>query len=73
MPFLRSPPPGMRIDLVKAERSDRWQPQVVAELAGVDKLVGVHVLPDAGHWVHVVRKESDIWGAKCENTLGCYV
>ena len=54
----------MHINLVRAERSDRWQPQVVAELAAVDESVRVHVLPNAGHWVHVVRELS--------KTLGCY-
>ncbi|KAK6147229.1 hypothetical protein DH2020_018141 [Rehmannia glutinosa] len=44
-----------------AEKSDRWDPDVIRQLEHVaskrvgdtDGKVSVHVLPNAGHWVHV--------------------
>jgi pimeloyl-ACP methyl ester carboxylesterase len=46
--------PGPRVDIVRAGRSDRWTPDVMARLdALAGERVGVHVLPNAGHWVHV--------------------
>lgn len=41
--------------LVRAERSDRWRPEELAqgEAAGLRGAVGWHILPDAGHWLHV--------------------
>lgn len=41
-------PPNVRI--VRAGRSDRWSPDV---LARIPPGVRIDVLPDAGHWVHV--------------------
>jgi len=46
--------PRLPLSLVRAGRSDRWDPATVARYrerahAGVDH----HVLADAGHWVHV--------------------
>lgn len=49
---LRDPP--CAIDVVRAGRSDRWPAEVVrrfAREAGRD--VRMHVLPEAGHWLHV--------------------
>ena len=50
-PFIESAPAGLSVHLLRAERSDRWTPTMVARLeaAGVD----APVLKDAGHWVHV--------------------
>jgi esterase len=51
-PVLRDPP--CPIDVVRAGRSDRWSPQVVARYADeAHEDVTLHVLPDAGHWLHV--------------------
>ncbi|GFQ04873.1 alpha/beta hydrolase domain-containing protein 11 [Phtheirospermum japonicum] len=60
-PLLEHTPNGMEIAVVRAEKSDRWQPDVVQQLERVaSKRVGdgegkvsVHLLPNAGHWVHV--------------------
>lgn len=38
--------------LVRAGRSQRWTPAVLARLAGMGH-VRVELVPDAGHWVHV--------------------
>lgn len=49
---LREPP--CRIDVVRAGRGDRWPESVLSRYAteaGAE--VHLHVLPDAGHWVHV--------------------
>ncbi|KAL0347025.1 UNVERIFIED_CONTAM: 40S ribosomal protein S14-3 [Sesamum calycinum] len=60
-PLLDHTPKGMEIDIVRAEKSDRWNQDVIRQLEhlsakGVNKnegKVSVHVLPNAGHWVHV--------------------
>lgn len=60
-PLLEQPPNGMEIDIVRAEKSDRWDSDIIQQLERLasrraDKIKGkvlVHVLPDAGHWVHV--------------------
>lgn len=60
-PLLEHPSKGMEIDIVRAEKSDRWDPDTIQQLEGlssgrVDETngkVSVHVLPNAGHWVHV--------------------
>ncbi|KAF3441632.1 hypothetical protein FNV43_RR15547 [Rhamnella rubrinervis] len=54
-------PKGMEIDIVRAENSDRWEPDTVQRLEslaarerdGSEGKVAVQVLPKAGHWVHV--------------------
>lgn len=51
----------MEINFVRAENSDRWEPDTVQRLEslaarerdGSEGKVAVHVLPKAGHWVHV--------------------
>lgn len=43
------------IHVVRAERSDRWDEQTLHRLEDVRRsnpLVQVHVLPNAGHWLH---------------------
>ncbi|RVW48115.1 40S ribosomal protein S14 [Vitis vinifera] len=59
--LLEHPPQGMEITIVRAENSDRWDPDVIQRLEslaaregnGSEGKVSVHVLPKAGHWVHV--------------------
>ncbi|KAH6806136.1 alpha/beta-Hydrolases superfamily protein [Perilla frutescens var. frutescens] len=60
-PLLEHPPNGMEIDIVRAEKSGRWDTDIIQQLERlssrrVDETKGkvsVHVLPNAGHWVHV--------------------
>ncbi|KAL9428131.1 hypothetical protein AB3S75_030178 [Citrus x aurantiifolia] len=60
-PLLEHPPQGMEIAIVRAEKSDRWDPDVIQRLEGLanrqgdgsEGKVSLHVLPNAGHWVHV--------------------
>ncbi|XP_031258341.1 protein ABHD11-like [Pistacia vera] len=60
-PLLEHPPLGMEIDIVRAEKSDRWQPDTIQRLEGLasrvrdgtEGKVSMHVLPNSGHWVHV--------------------
>lgn len=59
--LLEHPPKGMEIDIVRAENSDRWDQDTVQRLENLasrkqddsEGKVAVHVLPKAGHWVHV--------------------
>ncbi len=58
-PILESPPPGVRIDVVRAERSHRWPPDVLARFAAIHHgKTHLHMLPDAGHWLHVERTDA---------------
>lgn len=51
----------MEISIVQAENSDRWDPHVIQRLEALAKkerdgsegIISHHVLPKAGHWVHV--------------------
>lgn len=60
-PLLEQPPNGVEIDIVRAEKSDRWDSDIIQQLerlasrraAETKGKVFVHVLPNAGHWVHV--------------------
>ncbi|KMT06753.1 hypothetical protein BVRB_7g159130 [Beta vulgaris subsp. vulgaris] len=60
-PLLERPPQGMEISIVQAENSDRWDPHVIQRLEvlakkerdGSEGIISHHVLPKAGHWVHV--------------------
>ncbi|KAM7264077.1 hypothetical protein ACFE04_001760 [Oxalis oulophora] len=60
-PLLENPPKGMEIELVQAEKSDRWDPDTIQRLETLanrrgsesEGKVSLHVLPNAGHWVHV--------------------
>ncbi|GAB4833363.1 hypothetical protein Ancab_031606 [Ancistrocladus abbreviatus] len=59
--LLEHPPKGMEISFVRAEKSDRWDLDVIQRLEslsskGADGSEGkfsLHVLPNAGHWVQV--------------------
>lgn len=52
-PLLDDPPPGLRIDFVRAERSDRWTPDILQRFHDLPgDRVGLHLLRDAGHWLH---------------------
>lgn len=57
-PWLGSPVRRARVDVVRAERSDRWGEGELARFARVEgdpslAPLHLHVLPDAGHWLHV--------------------
>lgn len=53
-PVLRQPPAGLHVHVVRAGRSSRWTAAVLSALAHLDSpQVHVHLLADAGHWVHV--------------------
>ncbi|KAL5808738.1 hypothetical protein ACOSQ3_029429 [Xanthoceras sorbifolium] len=60
-PLLEHPPQGTEIAIVRAEKSDRWDPDVIQRLEsraseggdGREGKVSVHILPNSGHWVHV--------------------
>ncbi|CAL5387365.1 unnamed protein product [Camellia sinensis] len=60
-PLLEHPPKEMEIAIVQAEKSDRWDADVIQRLESLagrslDECEGkfsVHVLPNSGHWVHV--------------------
>lgn len=59
--LLEEPPKATEIAIVRAEKSDRWDPDVIQRLERLPSLgrdrsegkVSVHVLPNSGHWVHV--------------------
>jgi pimeloyl-ACP methyl ester carboxylesterase len=51
-PWIVEPSRAARLDVVRAERSERWPDVELARFEGVPRLA-LHVLPDAGHWVHV--------------------
>ncbi|GAB2272163.1 hypothetical protein Dimus_006984 [Dionaea muscipula] len=61
--LLERPPKGMEISLVRAENSDRWHPEIIERLERIaaserditeeEGKMSLHVLPNAGHWVHV--------------------
>eukprot|EP00197_Chlamydomonas_leiostraca_P007015 CAMPEP_0202858464 /NCGR_PEP_ID=MMETSP1391-20130828/988_1 /ASSEMBLY_ACC=CAM_ASM_000867 /TAXON_ID=1034604 /ORGANISM="Chlamydomonas leiostraca, Strain SAG 11-49" /LENGTH=353 /DNA_ID=CAMNT_0049537387 /DNA_START=225 /DNA_END=1286 /DNA_ORIENTATION=+ len=50
-PLLEAPPQGLKLDFVKAQHSTfRWGGGDEARISALGHRV--HVLPDAGHWVH---------------------
>ncbi|GKV38900.1 hypothetical protein SLEP1_g46755 [Rubroshorea leprosula] len=59
--LLEQPPKGMEIAIVRADKSDRWDPDVVKQLESLSSREGdgsegrflVHILRNSGHWVHV--------------------
>jgi pimeloyl-ACP methyl ester carboxylesterase len=54
-PVLEEPPADSDLRVVVAERSDRWAPENRARIQRVadDTAVSLHVVPNAGHWLHV--------------------
>ncbi|MED5374645.1 MAG: alpha/beta hydrolase [Myxococcota bacterium] len=54
-PVLERPPHGPHWHLLQAERSERWTQDDADRIAGLPAWSPVHhhLLPDAGHWVHV--------------------
>ena len=55
-PLVEAPPLGARIDFVRAERSAfRWAGEDEARLQRAG--ARVHLLEDAGHWVHIDNPE----------------
>jgi pimeloyl-ACP methyl ester carboxylesterase len=54
-PVLEHPTSDSDLRVVVAERSDRWAPQNRARIQRVadDTAVSLHVVPNAGHWLHV--------------------
>lgn len=50
-PWLESPARRARVDVVRAGRSERWSPAELARFAAPN--LHLHVLENAGHWVHV--------------------
>ncbi|VFQ68799.1 unnamed protein product [Cuscuta campestris] len=60
-PLLEHPPKCTEISIVRAEKSDRWEPEVIDRLQSLasrkanegEGKFSYHVLPDSGHWVHV--------------------
>ncbi|KAJ8899557.1 hypothetical protein K2173_018531 [Erythroxylum novogranatense] len=59
--LLEHPPKGMEIGMVVAEKSDRWNADIIHQLErlagrrgnGSEGEVSLYVLPNSGHWVHV--------------------
>lgn len=52
-PWVENPPPGYRTHFVQGGRSDRWTDDDRERLArGQRAGLDLHVLPNAGHWVH---------------------
>ncbi|KAH7663512.1 Quorum-quenching N-acyl-homoserine lactonase protein, partial [Dioscorea alata] len=57
--FVGAPTKGLKIDIVRAENSERWNESVLQKLADLaskeersdEGKVLVHVLPNSGHWV----------------------
>lgn len=53
-PFLEHPPENCDIRIVKGQKSDRWTDVSLEKLQEIQRdSVTVHILPRAGHWVHV--------------------
>lgn len=54
-PFLNALPEGLAVHVVRAARSDRWRSADLARFADAQRTgdVRLHVLEDAGHWLHV--------------------
>ena len=56
-PLVEAPPQGAELHFVRAERSARWDPAVLARFAAAPPVVRLHLLGDAGHWLHVDNPE----------------
>jgi pimeloyl-ACP methyl ester carboxylesterase len=58
-PVLERPSPGLRIDVVRGERSSRWTLEVLERFAQIrSRDVQLHLLRDAGHWLHVDQPQA---------------
>jgi esterase len=59
-PLETTDPDAPAVHLVRAGRSDRWTPAVLDRLARLPAGAAgrAHVLPEAGHWVHVDAPEA---------------
>ena len=58
-PILEAPPSGVHIDVIRAERSQRWPPEVLARFAAMRHgQTHLHMLANAGHWLHVERTDA---------------
>ncbi|XP_002969815.2 protein ABHD11 [Selaginella moellendorffii] len=64
--LLENPPAGSDIGIVRAGRSDRWTPEIIARLEELSRAapddgrrgsVTYRVLENAGHWVHADNPE----------------
>ena len=61
MVFVGAPSKGLEIAIVRAEKSDQWDADVINRLErlasqegdGSAGKISVHVLRNSGHWVHV--------------------
>lgn len=51
-PFVEDLPLDVALHVVRGDRSDIWSDEVLDRLAGADGEVRLHLLRDAGHWVH---------------------
>ena len=51
-PVLEAPRLAPTIDVIRADRSDRWLPADLARFAHIQAPTRLLVLPDAGHWLH---------------------
>jgi pimeloyl-ACP methyl ester carboxylesterase len=53
---LEQPPKGIHIEIVRASKSDRWTPDIMARLKEAESKkpenVTYHLLENAGHWLH---------------------
>lgn len=58
-PFLSALPEALSVHVVRASRSDRWRSADLARFADAQTAsdVRLHVLEDAGHWLHVDNPE----------------
>jgi esterase len=58
-PFLEQPRSAPEFHMVVAERSDRWNGEMTARARalGPETRASVHILENAGHWVHVDNPE----------------
>ena len=54
-PVLEQPPAGAAVHVVRAAHSDRWGDDVVGRLERLSARqdLSYHVLPNAGHWLHM--------------------
>ncbi|MCB9779350.1 MAG: alpha/beta hydrolase [Alphaproteobacteria bacterium] len=57
---VEDPADGLRVDVVRAERSDRWSDAELARFAALpdDGPSRLHLLADSGHWVHVDQPDA---------------